>query len=72
MGQESLEIRDSEALETVCANCHGRGWRRADSGREDCVLCDGSGFMTTEAGDRVLSLLRHNFRAIYSEMIDRG
>ena len=54
-------------LETKCPYCNGKGGAHdRDSEREDgwldCFNCKGSGFVPTEAGVRILALIRHNSR----------
>jgi len=51
-------------LETICQRCSGKGAFGARGGDdyEECFFCCGSGFIPTEMGARVLSLIRHNAR----------
>lgn len=44
-------------LETPCPECKGSGWYNYGQ----CGLCHGTGYMTTESGEKVLSLVRHHF-----------
>ena len=59
----------SEALELECNRCHGKG-EFADSAEPDgalaCITCNGSGFVPTEIGARILSLMGHNSRLTVS------
>jgi Tryptophan RNA-binding attenuator protein inhibitory protein len=48
-------------LEQECRACMGSGVCVCDQGRVRCRQCDGAGFLPTEAGERVLALMRHNF-----------
>ena len=55
---------NAENLETKCAHCDGRG-KRTDASLDDdydCEKCNGSGFVPTRFGMRVLELVRHNTR----------
>jgi hypothetical protein len=54
-------------LETRCSKCQGSGRNGRCSKR--CVLCGGSGYKPTEFGEKVLALLRHNFRPLFSELM---
>ena len=52
-------------LEEVCPSCKGeKGRYYADAARDDgwsdCPRCKGSGFVPTDAGKRILSLIQHN------------
>ena len=50
-------------LETVCATCRGAGGYRdieEDGGFATCDKCGGSGYVPTEDGAKILSLIRHN------------
>jgi hypothetical protein len=54
-GVMNVDAKQLPALEQECSKCHGRG---SDYyGR--CAACNGSGWEPTEAGDAILSLLRH-------------
>lgn len=60
-------------LEVSCALCNGRGWHIYVENEEDrtpCYKCNGSGFVPTEAGVRILSLIRHNARLTVSAELD--
>lgn len=52
-------------LEQICPVCHGAKGRRyseieEDDGWADCYKCQGSGFVPTELGVQILTLMRHN------------
>jgi hypothetical protein len=53
-------------LEAVCNYCEGKArWREEGSGRSRvCDMCDGSGYLTTELGGKILDLIRHNFLSL--------
>jgi hypothetical protein len=57
-------------LETPCPICKGKGGSRCEVNGEwsYCWHCGGAGFLTTDFGGKVLSLLRHNFRTLYESM----
>ena len=59
---------DQHALEMPCGACFGEGGEHTDAGWEQCCVCDGSGFQTTELGKRILDLMRHNFRPMFERM----
>lgn len=59
------EIRNLK-LEDVCHWCSGRG----RFGCEACGLCDGSGYVPTEFGEKVLALMRHNFKPMLEDLLD--
>jgi hypothetical protein len=54
-------------LEIPCDNCKGSGIGGGAAGQ--CVLCGGSGYETTEFGEKVLRLMRHNLRPLFRELI---
>lgn len=52
-------------LEIICERCHGKGVRYYgddDGEGQKCSACSGYGYVPTEAGVRILSLVRHNSR----------
>lgn len=51
-------------LETKCTLCAGRGGDRDYDGWRDCTRSGGSGYVPTEVGKRLLSLIGHNFRSL--------
>ena len=55
-------------LDQPCRKCGGRGTYGGGGVRERCGLCDGAGYVPTAFGDRVLALVRHNFRPMYDDM----
>ena len=65
--KEETAVEKLPELETVCTKCVGSGVGRGVGGR--CVLCNGSGYELTEFGERVLHLMRHNFRPLFKELI---
>jgi hypothetical protein len=61
-----------EDLESACQQCQGHGgwssegevvttWRR-------CGNCNGSGYVPTEYGRRILALIRHNFKPMLEDV----
>jgi hypothetical protein len=66
--KEEVRLDKLPELEICCRKCGGDG----TSGRSGhpCALCGGSGYETTEFGERVLSLLRHHFRPLFRELIN--
>jgi hypothetical protein len=56
-------------LEAKCDRCSGRGWYdEGDGDRQRCGVCNGAGHVPTEWGERILALLRHNFRPLYEDI----
>ena len=50
-------------LEDKCQECNGsRGNHDPEHGWIDCYKCNGAGFIPTEAGARIIALIRHNSR----------
>ena len=50
-------------LETICHVCNGDKGRHTgeeESGWAECWYCEGSGFVPTPLGSRILELVRHN------------
>lgn len=55
-------------LEERCEACDGSGSRHSEqSGRRRCGMCGGSGFVATAFGEKVLALMRHNFRPLLED-----
>jgi DnaJ-class molecular chaperone len=48
-------------LETVCPACKGIGSFYMEG---PCESCCGSGYVPTEAGEKLLALVRHNIRRL--------
>jgi DnaJ-class molecular chaperone len=60
----------SKELETVCPECDGSGKTESRyDGTSKCEKCGGSGYVTTEQGERILELMRHNFKIMLSDAI---
>jgi hypothetical protein len=57
-------------LEKDCAHCEKRGIIRDYERDHICPRCGGSGYRRTELGQKVLDLMRSNFRVLMREMID--
>ena len=49
-------------LEDLCGSCRGKGYDRGRGGPVRCDVCNGAGFISTEFGERILNLMRHNFK----------
>jgi DnaJ-class molecular chaperone len=57
-------------LEVICPDCNGEGGF-SDNPPHDftrCFECDGAGYVPTEAGKKVLALMRHNFGPMASKL----
>ncbi|MGO8752943.1 MAG: hypothetical protein ACLQNE_43935 [Thermoguttaceae bacterium] len=68
MAENTIE-RTLKALETKCSMCGGDGIDIYDpSGRLPCGLCNGAGFVPTERGETILSLISHNLRNLIEEI----
>jgi DnaJ-class molecular chaperone len=55
---------DVPCLEVVCSDCDGEGGF-SDNPPHDftvCSECNGAGYVPTDAGKKVLALMRHNFK----------
>jgi hypothetical protein len=72
MSEEQKDVKslaDLPELEIRCRKCDGRGRHGPGGVRERCGLCDGSGYETTEFGEKVLILMRRRFRLLFKELI---
>ena len=52
-------------LEIACPVCNGKKGRATgeeESGFSECFRCEGSGFIPTPLGARILELIHHNSR----------
>ena len=59
-------------LETSCLPCKGKGGYSdvEDDGFAKCPYCHGSGFVPTDFGKQILSLVQHNARlAVRPELL---
>jgi DnaJ-class molecular chaperone len=54
-------------FERRCEACRGDGSYRGRDGRVRCGICNGSGWVPTEWGEKVLALMRHNFRPLLED-----
>jgi DnaJ-class molecular chaperone len=67
-----MTIRDIEqsALENLCDTCGGEGFGRHEChpDRLRCSDCNGAGYVPTELGEKVLDLMRHNFRPMLQDV----
>jgi hypothetical protein len=55
-------------LEIPCPVCGGAGGDTERRQWSPCYRCDGAGYFPTEAGRRVLALMRHNFRPMQEDI----
>ena len=58
-------IESLKDLENPCELCSGKGTRvdiTSEEGFVECYKCDGSGYIPTLIGARILALIRHNSR----------
>lgn len=62
---------DLPPLESPCERCEGAGGFWSDGGYGDewrrCHQCHGAGHVPTPFGERVLALMRHNFRPMLED-----
>jgi hypothetical protein len=49
-------------LEVVCPACKGTGGDRELGAWNYCPECKGARYVPTEEGEKILKLMRHNFR----------
>jgi len=56
------------SLEARCEHCGGIGFFGIGARRRRCGLCDGAGHIPTEFGERVLALMRHNFKPLHDDL----
>jgi hypothetical protein len=61
-------LADLPELETVCEECEGAGRLYTEGRWIRCALCHGSGCELTDFGQKVLDLMRHNFRSIQEDL----
>lgn len=61
----------NQNFEELCVVCKGRGKHRGYHGDERCDTCDGAGYTTTEVGQRILDLMRHNLKPMLEDAIQR-
>lgn len=58
-------MNDIPSLEEPCDFCRSLGWLTevdSDSGKVSCFKCEGTGFIPTTTGLRILALVQHNSR----------
>ena len=60
---------DELILERPCEACAGQGIIPDYVKPERCTQCGGSGYARTELGQRVLDLMRNNFKVLIYELI---
>lgn len=63
---------DDLVLEVRCEKCQGRGglYSYSRDENEPCPVCDGAGYKPTALGERVLDLMRHNWKPMFRKMMD--
>jgi DnaJ-class molecular chaperone len=59
-------------LEECCDRCLGEGgrWNEYSDYWHRCGQCNGAGHVPTEFGEKVLALMRHNFRPMLQDVQD--
>jgi len=62
---EADVLRELPELEKKCSKCNGSG----AIGNRRCTLCDGSGYETTEFGEKVLALVCRRFQSLLARSI---
>ena len=60
-----------ESLESKCAMCNGEGSRLGEDGWCRCHACNGAGYVPTELGRSVLSLMRHNLKPMLEDLKEK-
>lgn len=70
MSEGTSQKNQLPELEEICPTCRGTGKLRGQNGYIPCSACDGAKFMPTKFGERVLDLMRHNFRPMLEEVQD--
>lgn len=58
------------SLETICEKCEGSGIFRDSGKRCRCDWCNSAGYVPTEFGEKVLALMRHNFKPMLQDATD--
>ncbi len=64
------QVIDADELESSCETCLGKGgWWEEGRYRDwhRCGKCEGSGYLPTDLGKRILSLMRHNFKPMLED-----
>jgi hypothetical protein len=64
MAETSRIVSFIESLETPCTECEGRGFRKdaySPTGYK-CIFYDGTGYVLSDAGERVLEFFDHMVR----------
>ena len=56
-----------EPLELPCDACDGDGVVDTYHGERRCAKCGGGGFMPTPFGEKIVELIRHNFRPMLDD-----
>ncbi len=58
-------VSDADAeLEVVCVACKGTGGDDCDGGKVSCYECGGAGYIPTEAGERLITLMEHHLERL--------
>ena len=58
------------SLEESCHACLGEGRLRGREGFVRCCFCNGAGCVPTEFGEKVLAMMRHNFKSMLQDAQD--
>jgi DnaJ-class molecular chaperone len=58
------DSQQQNELEIICSECDGNGGETELGKWFPCDKCAGAGYIPTPAGQKVLSLMRHNLRAM--------
>jgi hypothetical protein len=71
-GSKIDESRDAnmQELEIVCPRCKGEAYRNVYGEDVRCGVCNGAGFVPTRLGNRILRLVRHNFRPMHEDFVE--
>ena len=62
--KETFNAEDS--LETTCTRCEGTGGETERGVWQNCYECNGSGYVPTELGQKIVALMRHNIKPTLS------
>ena len=62
-------LQSDVELETRCEECRGLGEVELRTGMEVCEMCGGAGYIPTPVGEKIIDLMRHNFRPMLRNAI---
>jgi DnaJ-class molecular chaperone len=63
---------DIPQLEIRCSECGGIGSYTERYQRYNCPSCDGAGYLPTEAGKKILEIIKHNLRGMNRQNRELG